>query len=214
MGAPQPGRFVTVQRRRQPSSRQSEYLVFIRRYCDLHKRPPSEVDIAQHLGVSAPAAHQMVLTLEARGLLARTPRGARSLRVLLEQPGADSHRESSEGRRPGICEPIHEPAIVDAGLSIAVEVLRRQFAHNDRFPIDDAEFAPLVRCLLEGFESGLQSSGVTEGAAAEARDHLRDQALRIYTDWCARNDPEGSDVASDRRTFLYLMKHGRWPDRR
>jgi len=35
--------------------------------------------------VSPPAVHQMVLTLEARGLIARTPGQARSIRMLISR---------------------------------------------------------------------------------------------------------------------------------
>ncbi len=205
---------VTRKRRRQPTGRQSEYLDFIRKYSQLHKRPPSEAEIAQYLGVSAPAVHRMVLALEAQGLLARTPGATRSLQVLLDQQEMTSGRDLIEAPRSSNCGKAEDTAILEAGISIAVEILRRLFAHVDRFPIDDAEFAPLVKSLLEGFECGLRSAGVTETAAAEARARLLNEAITMYTAWCARNDPEEADVNTDRRTFLYLMKHGRWPARR
>jgi len=37
----------------------------------------------QYFRVFPPAVHQMVLTLEARGLIARTPGQARSIRLLI-----------------------------------------------------------------------------------------------------------------------------------
>lgn len=63
--------------------RQGQYLAYIHAYTMRHRRPPSEAELAARFGVSPPSVHQMVLTLERRGLIARTPGQARSLRVLL-----------------------------------------------------------------------------------------------------------------------------------
>ncbi len=62
---------------------QGQYLAFIRAYSVIHGVAPAEADMQRFFRVSAPSVHQMVLTLEARGLVARTPGHARSLRVLV-----------------------------------------------------------------------------------------------------------------------------------
>jgi len=63
--------------------RQGQYLAYIHAYTVLHQQPPSEAEMAAHFGVSPPTVHQMVLALERRGLIQRTPGRARSLSVLL-----------------------------------------------------------------------------------------------------------------------------------
>ena len=63
--------------------RQGRYLAFIDAYTRLRGQPPSEAEIATHFMVSPPSAHQMVVTLERRGLIERKPGQARSMRVLL-----------------------------------------------------------------------------------------------------------------------------------
>lgn len=63
--------------------KQGQYLAFIYYYTKLHGRPPAEADMQRYFKVSPPAVHQMVLKLERLGLLERTPRTARSIRVLL-----------------------------------------------------------------------------------------------------------------------------------
>jgi DNA-binding MarR family transcriptional regulator len=62
---------------------QGQYLAFIHTYSLIHRRAPAQADIQQFFLVTPPSVHQMVLTLEKRGLLARTPGVARSLRVLV-----------------------------------------------------------------------------------------------------------------------------------
>lgn len=63
--------------------RQGQYLAFIYHYTKVNGRPPAEADLQRYFGVSAPSIHQMILTLEKRGLVERTPGKARSIRVLV-----------------------------------------------------------------------------------------------------------------------------------
>jgi repressor LexA len=65
------------------TSRQGEFLAFIYYYTKLHGRPPAEADMARYFELTPPAVHRMVLTLEKRGLIDRTPGEARSIRLLL-----------------------------------------------------------------------------------------------------------------------------------
>jgi len=61
---------------------QGQYLAFIRAYSILNRRPPAEADMQRFFRVTAPSVHQMVVTLEARRLVARDPGKGRSIRVL------------------------------------------------------------------------------------------------------------------------------------
>jgi hypothetical protein len=54
-----------------PTSRQREYLDFIRKYMARHGVAPAESDIQAHFMVSAPSAHEMVKTLERSRFIAR-----------------------------------------------------------------------------------------------------------------------------------------------
>ena len=63
--------------------KQGQYLAFIYYYGKIHGRAPSEGEMQAHFGVSPPSVHQMILTLEARGLIERTPGQARSIKLLL-----------------------------------------------------------------------------------------------------------------------------------
>ena len=65
------------------TARQGQFLAFIYYYTKLNGQPPAELDMARHFKISPPAVHEMVLTLEKKGLIARTPGIARSIRVLL-----------------------------------------------------------------------------------------------------------------------------------
>src|SRR5258708_4120059 len=63
--------------------RQGQYLAFIHLYMKLNRRAPAEADIQAHFRVSAPSVHQMIVSLENRGLIQRTPGQARSIRLLV-----------------------------------------------------------------------------------------------------------------------------------
>ncbi len=67
------------------TAKQGQYLAFIHYYTRIHGYPPSEAEMQRYFGVSPPAVHEMVLTLEARGFIERLPGKARSIRVLVRR---------------------------------------------------------------------------------------------------------------------------------
>jgi Mn-dependent DtxR family transcriptional regulator len=64
--------------------RQGQYLAFIHAYTRLRRRPPAEADMQKYFAVSPPSVHQMVLTLERAGLIARQPGVPRSIEILID----------------------------------------------------------------------------------------------------------------------------------
>ena len=65
------------------TDKQGQYLAFIHAYERLHRLPPAEADMRRHFGVTPPTVHQMVLKLENLGLITRTPRKPRSIKLLV-----------------------------------------------------------------------------------------------------------------------------------
>jgi Mn-dependent DtxR family transcriptional regulator len=47
------------------------------------RRPPAEADIQKYFEVTPPTVHQMLITLERKGLIRRTPGVARSIELLV-----------------------------------------------------------------------------------------------------------------------------------
>jgi DNA-binding MarR family transcriptional regulator len=62
---------------------QGQYLAFIYYYTKVHRVPPAEADILRYFKVSPPAIHNMIVTLEKRGFIERTPGASRSIQLLL-----------------------------------------------------------------------------------------------------------------------------------
>jgi len=62
---------------------QGQYLAFIVAYTKLNRRPPAEADFQRFFRVTPPSIHNMVVTLERRGLIKRTPGRSRSIEVLV-----------------------------------------------------------------------------------------------------------------------------------
>lgn len=65
------------------TSKQGQYLAFIYYYTKVNGRAPAEADMQRYFRVTPPSVHQMVLTLEANGLIDRTPGQGRSIRLLV-----------------------------------------------------------------------------------------------------------------------------------
>ncbi len=69
----------------QPTSRQHEYIEFIRKYMTRFGLSPAESDVQRHFLVSAPSVNQMMQMLERRGFILRQPGVPRSIRLV--EPG-------------------------------------------------------------------------------------------------------------------------------
>ena len=66
----------------QPTSRQQEYLEFIKKYMGRFGFSPAESDIQRHFLVSAPSVNQMMQALERHGFIMRQRGVARSIRLV------------------------------------------------------------------------------------------------------------------------------------
>ena len=64
---------------------QGQYLAFIYYYTKIHGVPPAEADMQRYFRVSPPAIHNMIVTLEKRGFIKRTPGASRSIHLLLRR---------------------------------------------------------------------------------------------------------------------------------
>lgn len=63
--------------------KQGQYLAFIASYTRLHRHAPSEIEIQQYFGVTPPSVHDMIMRLDACGLINRVPGQARSIEVMV-----------------------------------------------------------------------------------------------------------------------------------
>jgi len=63
--------------------KQGQYLAFIHNYTKINGQPPAERDMQRYFRTTPPSVHDMILRLEQKGLIERTPGKARSLRVLI-----------------------------------------------------------------------------------------------------------------------------------
>jgi superfamily II DNA or RNA helicase len=76
---------------------QGQYLSFIATYTVLNRRPPAEADIQRYFKVTPPTVHNMIVTLEQRGLIRRTPGRSRAIEVLVPREQLPALAESAEG---------------------------------------------------------------------------------------------------------------------
>ena len=66
------------------TAKQGQYLAFIYYYSKIHRQAPAESDLERYFGVSPPAVHDMIKTLERNGLIERTPGQPRSIRLCVQ----------------------------------------------------------------------------------------------------------------------------------
>jgi len=195
------------------TEKQGRYLSFIHTYTLVNREPPAEADLARYFGITPPSAHQMVVTLEKRGLISREPGKARTIVVLVpteQHPPLGKTAGSSRPSRTSIT-----PAVTEDRLGLVVEtvcqVVTRLFEKNEEHPVDDSESAPIVRVVAEVAGARVRDLGGTEKEAREATARVEEHAIELYVRLCARHDPENANVEVDGATFRFLMEYGRWP---
>ena len=62
---------------------QGQYLAFIYAYSKVHRCPPAEADMQRFFRVTPPSVHRMVVELESKGFIRRTPGKARRIEILV-----------------------------------------------------------------------------------------------------------------------------------
>lgn len=67
------------------TEKQGQYLAFIFYYTKINGIPPAQIDLQRYFAVTPPTIHQMILQLEKKGLIARTPNSPRSLRLCITE---------------------------------------------------------------------------------------------------------------------------------
>jgi DNA-binding MarR family transcriptional regulator len=182
------------------TSRQGQFLAYIHHYTTLHGRPPAEAELVQFFQVTPPSVHQMVLTLERRGLITRAPGEARSIRLKLppeELPPLRGAHTAKNLPPPAPENRDQQPDDAQAALAqlgrIQIEEL---FTHNSQNPLDDSEFLPLLDTVISSFtRAGLNALRIKE---------LRRHVCELYHRCCQETEPDSSFEANMELMFSYL----------
>ncbi len=156
------------------TARQGEYLAFIHRYTQKFGVAPSFEDIGRHFGTTAPSVNNMIKTLCARGLLARLPGVARSLRVVAPEwllPESDFG-----GRRAKPAARANTAALSSADVAVmaARAVLDTLMPHVDF----DGRTGGLAAAVAQAVHSSLQAAGASSDEALEAGRRISDEVAR------------------------------------
>ena len=168
------------------TSRQGQFLAYINHYITLHGRPPAEAEMMQFFQVTPPSVHQMILTLERRGLISRVPGQARSITLRLpaeELPPLHGATATATIHPPPPKSGNHPDADAETTLlRFGKAQLEHWFNYNDQKPIDDSEFVPLLDMLIDSFaHAGLSATGVVK---------LRRHACDLFHRYCQQAAPE------------------------
>jgi len=185
--------------------RQGQFLAFIHHYTTLHGRPPAEAEMASFFQVTPPSVHSTILTLERRELITRAPGQARSIALRLppqELPPLHGRSATTNIQPPGRRAEGQQPTNTEAALLRLGKIqLEDWFAHNDRNPLDDSEFIPILDMLIESFTHA--------GLGAPLVQHLRRHACELYHRCCQEAAPGTTFEANMQLMFSYLPASGR-----
>ncbi|PIP81321.1 MAG: MarR family transcriptional regulator [Gammaproteobacteria bacterium CG22_combo_CG10-13_8_21_14_all_40_8] len=65
------------------TAKQGQYLAYIYFYTKLNGIAPAHTDMQSYFKVTPPTVNQMIKTLEAKGLIRKKPRAARSIELMI-----------------------------------------------------------------------------------------------------------------------------------
>ena len=150
---------------RAPTPRQGEFLAFIRDYTRINREAPSEMEMAIYFQVTPPAAHGMIVTLEKRGFIERTPRQARSIRLLIDSNSLPSAEVSVSPPPPR--------SFADRYPNLAFWVAERGWIEFGRHPDTDS----FARVMDEG---GLIWAGGSSNETMEALLRAMEDGLKAF----------------------------------
>jgi len=149
--------------------------------------------------------HSTILTLERRGLITRAPGQARSIALRVptqELPPLCGGYATTNIPPPARRDEGQRPTDTEAALLRLGKIqLEDLSAHNDRNPLDDSEFIPILDMLIESFAHA--------GVGAPLVQHLRRYACELYHQRCLEAAPETTFEANMQLIFSYLPASGR-----
>jgi hypothetical protein len=108
-------------------------------------------------------------------------------------------------------------------FQIGRTILRNYFDYNTTKSLDDTEYIPVVRLIIEGIAQEMESSGLLEPNCKEVAEKLKAFNRSLYQNiWIehAKEDEDPEEESFDlekeselaKYTFDYIYKHGKHPE--
>jgi ATP-dependent Lon protease len=110
--------------------------------------------------------------------------------------------------------------IVDTYISIGKAVLSDLYRHYNKVGLDDAEYIPIIRVIIEGITKAMAEAALDKKEAKAAEKTLKKFNLDLYLNGWLKNAKEELgksefDVEEEREQgtyyFDYIYKHGEHP---
>lgn len=107
-------------------------------------------------------------------------------------------------------------------LNVGKTILRKYFDYNAKNTVDDVEYIPVVRLIIEGIAEEMKSSGMLEPNCKEVAEKLKAFNRSLYQNIWVKHakkdeDPEEEpfdlekEYALAKYTFDYIYKHRKHP---
>jgi hypothetical protein len=109
-------------------------------------------------------------------------------------------------------------------LKVGKAILQNYFDYSTKNSIDDAEYIPTVRVIIEGITKEMKSSGMGESNCHELSEKLKTFDRQMYQNiWIehAKEDEDPDEGPLDlekeyelaKYTFDYIYEHGEYPEK-
>ena len=99
------------------------------------------------------------------------------------------------------------------------EIISHLSENNEHHPIDDAEYIPLIKRIIEAIESYVGNSNISKSEVAKLKQELLSHAKGLYVESCLLHAKEGGENISaeeckdeSEEFFDYIYKHEEYPE--
>jgi len=102
---------------------------------------------------------------------------------------------------------------------IGKEIISHLSEHNEQYSMDDAEYIPLIKRIIEAIDSYVGNSSNSTSDSAKLKQKLLAHAKGLYIETCLLHAEEnGEDISPEEckdeseEFFDYIYKHEEYPD--
>lgn len=104
-------------------------------------------------------------------------------------------------------------------IRIGEAILKKYFDHNCKNSLDDAEYIPIVKIIIQGIEESMLADSMDKKEIRKAKNRLKDYNRKLYIALWLRNtrENEGDDIVEEEESntakyyFDYVYKHEEHP---
>lgn len=108
---------------------------------------------------------------------------------------------------------------INLAKGIGREIIKQLHTHNEENSLDDSEYIPVIKRIVEAINSRMQRNGISKSENETLKVSLIKYAMGLYVDLCQKHSIENDENLSleqvkeeSEEFFKYIYKHEDYPE--